>query len=257
MPRFAANVTWLFGELPFLDRFAAAAKAGFKAVEIQFPYEHPAKEIRKRLDDNGLSLVLHNMPPGSGSERGLACLAERREAFRSSVKLALEYAAALGAPRLHCMAGTMPQEADKESLSAIYAENLRFAGEEAAKANVVVDIEPLNARDNPGYFLTRSAQAVELMGRIGLSNVRLQYDCYHMQIMEGDLVPSIQRLLPHIEHIQVADTPGRHEPGTGEINYDFVLNQLDAMGYGGWIGCEYKPKAGTIAGLDWIRRHIG
>jgi hydroxypyruvate isomerase len=254
MPKFDANVSWLFGELPFMERFAAARKAGFEAVEIQLPYDHPKGEIRKRLDDAGLSVALHNMPAGEWEkgERGLACLPHRRQAFRDSVALALEYASALGAPRLHCMAGRAPKGVEGRVLDEVYVENIRYAGEQAAPLGIEVNIEPINTRDVPGYFLNRTAQAEPLLARIGLPNVRLQFDFYHVQIMEGDLLARFERLLPLVGHVQIADTPGRHEPGTGEINYPVVLDRLDALGYGGWVGCEYRPRAGTVEGLTWM-----
>jgi hydroxypyruvate isomerase len=252
MPRFAANLSWLFTELPFLDRFAAAAAAGFKAIEIQFPYVAPKDAIAQRLAEHNLEIVLHNVPPGREGDRGLACLPDRQAEFRDTVALALDYAVALKTPRMHCMAGTAPADADPARLRATYVENIRFAAEVSASAGVTINIEPLNTRDNPGYFLNRSAQAADLLDEIGAPNVKLQYDVYHMQIMEGDLVPTIARLLPRIGHIQVADTPGRHEPGTGEINYPFVLAQIDALGYEGWVSCEYRPKTTTAESLRWL-----
>jgi hydroxypyruvate isomerase len=254
MPNFDANISWLFTELPFLDRFEAAAKAGFRAVEIQNPYEHPKDAIVTRLDRHGLQVALHNMPAGdwAAGERGLACLPDRVADFRATCDLALDYAVALRAPRVHCMAGIAPANADPARLRETYVRNLRELAAKAAKANVEVMIEPINTRDIPGYYLNRSAQAVSLLDEIGAPNVRLQYDVYHMQIMEGDLAPTIERLLPRIGHVQIADTPGRHEPGTGEINYPFVLGKLDALGYAGWVGCEYRPRAGTVEGLGWM-----
>jgi hydroxypyruvate isomerase len=254
MPKFDANISWLFTELPFLERFEAAAKAGFQAVEIQNPYEFSTSEIVSELMRHGLSVALHNMPAGDWAkgERGLACLPERVEDFRASCDLALEYAVPLQAPRIHCMAGIAPKDADPGLLRETYVRNLRELAAKAADVNVEVTIEPINTRDIPGYYLNRSAQAVSLLDEIGAPNVRLQYDIYHMQIMEGDLAPTIERLLPRIGHVQIADTPGRHEPGTGEINYPFVLGKLDALGYAGWVGCEYRPRAGTLEGLGWM-----
>lgn len=254
MPNFDANISWLFTERPFLDRFEAAAKAGFRAVEIQNPYEHPKEAIVARLDQHKLQVALHNMPAGdwAAGERGLACLPDRVDDFRATCALALDYAGALRAPRVHCMAGIAPANADARILRETYVRNLRELAAKAAKANVEVMIEPINTRDIPGYYLNRSAQAVSLLDEIGAPNVRLQYDVYHMQIMEGDLAPTIERLLPRIGHVQIADTPGRHEPGTGEINYHFVLGKLDALGYAGWVGCEYRPRAGTVEGLGWM-----
>lgn len=254
MPNFDANISWLFTERPFLDRFEAAAKAGFRAVEIQNPYEHAKDAIVARLDRYGLQVALHNMPAGdwAAGERGLACLPDRVADFRTTSELALDYATALRAPRVHCMAGIAPASADPTVLRETYVRNLRELAAKAARAKVEVMIEPINTRDVPGYYLNRSAQAVSLLDEIGAPNVRLQYDVYHMQIMEGDLAPTIERLLPRIGHVQIADTPGRHEPGTGEINYPFVLGKLDALGYAGWVGCEYRPRAGTVEGLGWM-----
>ncbi|MHB1217334.1 MAG: 2-oxo-tetronate isomerase [Alphaproteobacteria bacterium] len=254
MPNFDANISWLFTELPFLDRFEAAAKAGFRAVEIQNPYEHPKDAIVARLERHTLQVALHNMPAGdwAAGERGLACLPDRVADFRATSELALDYAVALRAPRVHCMAGIAPANADPRILRDTYVGNLRELAAKAARAKVDVMIEPINTRDIPGYYLNRSAQAVSLLDEIGAPNVRLQYDVYHMQIMEGDLAPTIERLLPRIGHVQIADTPGRHEPGTGEINYPFVLGKLDALGYAGWVGCEYRPRAGTVEGLGWM-----
>ncbi|MBM3542080.1 MAG: hydroxypyruvate isomerase family protein [Alphaproteobacteria bacterium] len=256
MPKFDANISWLFGELPFMERFAAARAAGFECIEIQLPYAHPKNEIRRRLDGEGLTLALHNMPAGDWEkgERGLACLPGRQRDFRDSVTLALDYAAALGAPRVHCMAGLAPAGADARALEDTYVENLRHAGEEAAKLGIEVNIEPINTRDVPGYYLHRTMHAEALLARIARPNVRLQFDVYHVQIMEGDLVARFERLLPLIGHVQIADTPGRNEPGTGEINYPFVLGRIDALGYRGWVGCEYRPRAGTHDGLGWMAR---
>lgn len=254
MPQFDANISWLFTELPFLDRFEAAARSGFRAVEIQNPYEHPKDAIVARLDRHTLQVALHNMPAGdwAAGERGLACLPDRVADFRATCELALDYAVALRAPRVHCMAGIAPADANPARLRETYVSNLRELAVKAARAKVEVMIEPINTRDIPGYYLNRSAQAVSLLDEIGAPNVRLQYDVYHMQIMEGDLAPTIERLLPRIGHVQIADTPGRNEPGTGEINYPFVLVKLDALGYAGWVGCEYRPRAGTVEGLGWM-----
>ncbi|MFN0044235.1 MAG: 2-oxo-tetronate isomerase [Alphaproteobacteria bacterium] len=256
MPRFDANISWLFGEYPFMERFEEAAKAGFEAIEIQLPYAHPKAEIARRLKDGGLACALHNMPAGDWEkgERGLACLPDKRQEFRDSVALALDYATALSAARVHCMAGLAPAGEARARLDDVYVENIRYAGEQAARAGIEINLEPINTRDVPGYFLSRTDHAIALLERVGLPNVRLQFDFYHVQIMEGDLASRFERLLPHIGHVQIADTPGRNEPGTGEINYPFVLERMDALGYRGWVGCEYRPRAGTVEGLGWIRR---
>jgi hydroxypyruvate isomerase len=258
MPRFAANLSMLFTEAPFLERFALAARAGFKGVEFLFPYDHPREQVKEALDDAGVRLVLHNMPPGdwAAGERGLACLPGRDSEFRGGVARALEYATHLGLAQLHCMAGIAPRDVPAATLRDTYISNLRHACAEAGKAGLRVLIEPINTRDIPGYFLNRSAQAIEIMDAVGASNLFLQYDIYHMQIMEGDLAPTMERLLPRIGHMQLADTPGRHEPGSGEINYPFLFRHLDRIGYGGWIGCEYRPATTTEAGLGWMAPYL-
>ena len=253
MPRFAANLSMMFNELPFLDRFAAARAAGFEAVEFLFPYDFPARDIAARLKDNGLTQVLFNSPPGDweNGERGLACIPGRGQEFRDGIMKALDYAAALECPRLHVMAGMMPAGVAQGTVTCLYAINLAWAAEKAIAQGVTCVIEPINQRDMPGYALTGTANAVAVIEAVGPERLGLQFDLYHTQITEGDLVPRARALLPHIAHMQVADTPGRHEPGTGEVNWPFVFGQLDAMGYRGWIGCEYRPAADTLAGLGW------
>lgn len=256
MPRFAANLTMMFNEDPFLDRFAAAAQAGFSGVEFLFPYAWPARELLARLHGNGLTPVLFNLPPGNwdAGERGLACLPDRQPEFRDSLALALDYAATLGCRQLHCMAGIAPTDVPTEVLQATYVDNLRHAASTAAKAGVRILIEPINRHDMPGYFLNRSDQALCVLDAVGTDNLGLQYDIYHAQRSEGELAATIAQCLPRIGHMQLADNPGRHEPGTGEINYPFLFEHIDRLGYGGWIGCEYRPKAGTLAGLGWLQR---
>jgi hydroxypyruvate isomerase len=258
MPRFAANLTLLFNEVDFLDRFAAAAKAGFQGVEFLFPYDYDAGELAERLQETGLELVLHNLPPGdwAAGERGIACLAGREGEFQDGVGQAIEYAKALGCPRLNCLSGLAAEGADRDALRAKLVDNLKFAARATAEAGITLLIEPINTRDIPGIFLNYSAQAIAIMDDVGSPNLLLQYDIYHMQIMEGDLAPTMERLLPRIAHMQLADNPGRHEPGTGEINYDFLFGFLDRIGYDGWIGCEYKPAANTEAGLDWVAPYL-
>ena len=254
MPKFAANLSMLFTELPFLDRFKAAADAGFKGVEFLFPYEYEAATLAQALAANGLCQVLFNMPPGNWDqgERGLACLPERRDEFRAGVDAALDYARALACAQIHCMAGIAPDGANPQHLHDTYVENLRFAAQVLAPHGMQLLIEPINTRDMPGYFLNRTQQALDVIDAIGLPNVRLQYDCYHMHIMEGDLAATLERHISSIAHVQIADAPGRHEPGTGDINYPNLLRHLDQIGYQGWIGCEYRPKAGTLEGLGWM-----
>jgi len=255
MPRFAANLSMMFNELPFLDRFAAARAAGFEAVEFLFPYEFPAAEIAMRLKDNGLAQVLFNAPPGdwANGERGMACIPGRGQEFRDSIMKALDYAAALGCPRLHVMAGMSPARVAPATMTGLYAINLAWAAERAIAQGVTCVIEPINQRDMPGYSLTGTANAVAVIEAVGPERLGLQFDLYHTQITEGDLVPRMQALLPYIAHMQVADTPGRHEPGTGEVNWPFVFKAIDDGGYRGWIGCEYRPAGDTIAGLGWFQ----
>ncbi|MBG6077346.1 hydroxypyruvate isomerase [Polaromonas sp. CG_9.11] len=256
MPRFAANLTMLFTEVPFLERFDKAAKAGFKAVEFLFPYAWPAEEIRQRLDANHLTLVLHNLPAGDwdAGERGIACLPERVSEFREGVAKAIVYAHALGVQQLNCLAGKAPAGVSDEVLRQTFVDNLRFAAAELKKAGLRLLIEPINTFDIPGFYLNRTAQAVAILDVVGADNAFVQYDLYHAQRMEGELAATLQKYLPRIGHVQQADNPGRHEPGTGEINYAFLFAHLDRIGYGGWIGCEYKPATTTEAGLGWRQR---
>ena len=254
MPRFAANLSMMFNEVPFLDRFALAAKAGFKGVEFLFPYEHPAAEIAARLKDNGLQQVLFNAPAGdfAKGERGMAAIPGKQAAFRDSIKLALEYATTLACPRLHIMAGLKPEGVAHDTLTAVYGANLAYAAEECARLGVKPIIEPINHRDIPGFFLNTTDQAAAIIAAIGPEKLGLQFDLYHCQITEGDVVKRVEKHLPLIAHMQVADTPGRHEPGTGEVNWPFVFKTIDALGFRGWIGCEYRPAGETLAGLSWF-----
>ncbi|MEN9419366.1 MAG: hydroxypyruvate isomerase [Pseudomonadota bacterium] len=253
MPKFAANLTMLFNEAPFLDRFALAREAGFEAVEFLFPYAFPAAEIRRRLDDHGLALVLHNLPAGNweAGERGIACLPDRIAEFRDGVAQAIEYAQALGVAQLNCLAGKAPAGVPDALVRRTIVENLRYAADALGRCGLKLLVEPINTYDMPGFYLCRSSQAIELLDEVGASNAFLQYDLYHMQRMEGELAATLQRLLPRIAHIQLADNPGRHEPGTGEIHYPYLFELLDRIGYAGWIGCEYKPATTTQAGLAW------
>lgn len=256
MPRFAANLTMLFDEVPFLDRFERAAKAGFKAVEFLFPYAYDAQEIRRRLDDHGLKLVLHNLPAGDWAEgeRGIACHPDRVAEFRAGVQRAIECAGWLGVPRLNCLAGKAPQGVGEAALHDTLVANLAYAAAELKRAGLALLVEPINTFDIPGFYVNRTAQALALLDEVGADNAFLQYDIYHAQRMEGELAATLARHLPRIGHIQLADNPGRHEPGTGEIDYAFLFRHIDSLGYDGWIGCEYKPRAGTEAGLGWRQR---
>jgi hydroxypyruvate isomerase len=253
MPRFAANLTMLFNEVPFLDRFERAAAAGFEAVEFLFPYAYPARELRQRLDDNGLTLVLHNLPAGNwdGGERGIACHPDRSAEFRDGVDRAIAYADVLGVRQLNCLAGKAPAGASHEVVYRTFVDNLRHAAARFKDAGLDLLIEPINTFDIPGFFLNRTAQAASILEETGADNAYIQYDIYHAQRTEGELAATLEKYLPRIRHVQLADNPGRHEPGSGEINYPFVLAHLDRIGYRGWIGCEYKPAGTTEAGLGW------
>jgi len=251
MPRLSANLGFLFTDLPFLDRFAAAAKAGFAGVEFASPYEHDAREIERRLADHGLTQALFNLPAGDwdAGERGIAILPGRVEAFRDGVARALDLAETLGCERLNCLAGVAPPDAARGELEATFLDNLAYAAEAAARRKVKLLIEPINNRDMPGFYLNRTDDALRLIERAGSDNLYLQADIYHMQVMEGDLARRLEAAAPRIAHIQIADNPGRHEPGTGEINYAFLIPLIDRLGYDGWIGCEYRPTtAGTAFG---------
>ena len=258
MPKFAANLTMLFTELPFLDRFERAASAGFTAVEFLFPYAFAAGDIKARLDDHHLTLVLHNLPAGDwdAGERGIACLPGREDEFRAGVGKAIAYAQALGVPQLNCLAGKAPAGADEAQLRKTLVSNLAFAAAALKKAGLRLLIEPINTFDIPGFYLNRTLQALEILDEVGADNAFVQYDIYHAQRMEGELAATMQKHLARIGHIQLADNPGRNEPGTGEINYPFLFAHLDRIGYSGWIGCEYKPAATTEAGLGWLQPFV-
>ena len=257
MPKFAANLSFLFTELPFEQRFARAAAAGFAGVEYLFPYDWPAGEVAGWLAAAGVEQVLFNLPPGDwvAGERGLACLPGRRGEFAESVDRALDYAVQLDCRRLHCMAGLRPAGVAEAELEAAYIANLRHAAERLAGIGATVTIEPINSRiDMPGYWLDDIGRALRLLDAIGRDNVKLQLDLYHAQIIQGDLARTLEAGIEHIAHIQIADNPGRHEPGTGEIHYPYLFDLLDRLDYTGWIGCEYKPLTSTEASLGWLRR---
>ncbi|TFW36028.1 hydroxypyruvate isomerase [Massilia horti] len=253
MPKFAANLSTMFTELSFLDRFAAARSANFDAVEFLFPYAFGARQIAQRLARYNLRLVLHNLPAGdwTAGERGIACDPRRIGEFQDSVELAIEYALELGVGQLHCLAGKLPPKVPRERAHATFVENLKFAANKFREHGLNLLIEPINNRDIPGYFLTHTRQAAAIIKECGQDNIFLQYDIYHMQRMEGALSETIRAHLPLIRHIQLADVPGRHEPGTGEINFPFLFRFLDEIGYQGWVGCEYTPRAGTLESLHW------
>ncbi len=254
MPRFAANLTMLFTELPFLDRFEAAAKAGFKAVEFLFPYAYRVQDIRQRLDTNGLQLVLHNLPAGDwdAGDRGIACDPLRVEEFRAGVARGIEYAQALGVDQLNCLAGKVPAGVGPAALQSTFVSNVAYAAAQLKTASLKLLIEPINHFDIPGFYLNYTAQAVAILDATGAENAFVQYDLYHAQRMEGELAGTLSNYLSRIGHIQLADNPGRNEPGTGEINYPFLFAHLDRIGYTGWVGCEYRPASTTHAGLGWM-----
>ena len=256
MPKFSANLSMLFTELPFLDRFGAAANAGFEAVEFLFPYAWTAQEIKQQLDMHGLQLVLHNLPAGDwdAGERGIACHPDRVQEFRDGVGRAITYAKALGVGQLNCLAGKAPAGVSDDRLRQTFVDNLTYAAAQLKQAGLKLLIEPINSVDIPGFYLTRTTQAATILAEVGADNAFIQYDIYHAQRMEGELAETMQTYLPRIAHIQLADNPGRHEPGTGEINYPFLFSHLDKIGYQGWIGCEYKPATSTVAGLGWRQR---
>jgi hydroxypyruvate isomerase len=259
MPRFAANLTMLFNELPFLDRFEAARDAGFKGVEYLFPYGFEKEALAERLQEFGLTQVLHNLPAGDWDkgERGIAVLPGREAEFREGVARAIDYAKALNCRQVNCLVGIAPAGVDAGTLRRTVVENLRYAATQLKQAGVKLLIEPINTYDIPGFYLTTTMQALDLIESVGADNLFVQYDVYHAQRTEGELAKTIEKNLTRIAHIQVADNPGRNEPGTGEINYPWLFRHLDRIGYDGWIGCEYKPAADTRAGLDWIARLAG
>lgn len=256
MPKFSANLTMLFTELPFLERFAAARAAGFTAVEYLFPYEYAERELAARLRDHGLKQVLHNLPAGdwAAGERGIACHPGRVEEFRAGVQRAIAYAHALDCPQLNCLVGKQPRAVTVEAAQATLVANLRHAANALRAEGIRLLIEPINTYDIPGFFVSRTDQALALMDEVGAENLFLQYDIYHAQRTEGELAATLQRHLARIAHVQVADNPGRNEPGSGEINYEYLFRHLDRIGYAGWVGCEYKPASSTASGLSWLQR---
>jgi len=261
MPRFAANLTMMYAEHAFLDRFAAAAADGFTAVEYLFPYEWPAERIAAKLADSGLRQVLFNAAQGdfAGGERGIAALPGREDECRGAVERGLDYARALACPRLHVMAGIAPNAESRAAMRKTYVANLAWAAERAAAAKVEILIEPINTRDIPGYFLNRQDDAHAICTEIGAPNLKVQMDLYHCQIVEGDVATKLRTYLPtgRVGHLQIAGVPERHEPDLGEVNYPYLFDVVDSLGWDGWIGCEYRPKAATSAGLGWLRRARG
>ena len=256
MIKFCANLGWLFTEHAFMDRFAAAAKAGFTGVEFSAPYDHDVGELASRLADHGLKQVLFNLPSGDAKkgERGLACLPQRIHDFRDGVKRALEIADRLSCHQINCLAGITPKNESPAVLWETLSENLNFAATEMAEVGVTLLLEPINHYEMPEFFINTSQSAMGAIAAAGHPNIKLQYDIYHMQRAEGELAATLRRLMPVIGHIQLADNPGRHEPGTGEINYPYLFQEIEKLNYQGWIGCEYKPLAGTVGGLGWMPR---
>lgn len=258
MPKFDANLTWLFSDLPLLDRIDAAAGSGFHGVEILFPYEEEAATLAGRLQDSRLDCVLINLPPGnwSGGERGTACHPGREEEFQASVQEAVSYARELKTPRLHAMAGIVPQGTDRKNAWATYIQNLKWAARYARDHQIEILIEPINTRDMPGYLLNYQEDAARAIAEADEENLKMQMDLYHLQVMEGDIATKLKRYIGLCGHIQIAGVPDRGEPDQGEVRYEYVFNLLDELGYRGWVGCEYRPKADTRAGLGWMKRWI-
>jgi hydroxypyruvate isomerase len=258
MTKLAANLSMLWTDLDFLQRFGKAASAGFKGVEFLFPYDHPAAQLAELLGQHKLTQVLHNLPAGdfAGGERGIAVLPDRVGEFQAGVGRAIEYAKALGCPQLNCLVGKTPAGVPADKVHKTLVDNLRFAAQALAKEKIRLLVEPLNAQDVPGFHLVHSRDALALFDEVGHDNIWLQFDIYHMQIMEGNLTRSIRDHLPRIAHMQLADNPGRHEPGTGEIHYPNLLRFIDETGYTGWIGCEYVPASATEAGLGWAKPYL-
>ena len=257
MPRFAANLSMLFTEQDFLVRFQAAANAGFHGVEYLFPYDYSSAEIKAQLDANKLTQVLFNLPAGDWAkgERGIACHPDRIAEFRAGVDLAIAYAQVLGNDQINCLAGIRPQGVAEAEVEKTLVSNLKYAADKLQAVGIKLVMESINTLDIPGFYLNNTKQALAIQEQVGSANLFLQYDIYHMQIMEGDLARTMQSHLAQINHIQLADNPGRHEPGTGEINYRYLFDHLDRIGYQGWVGCEYKPLTSTEAGLAWLKTH--
>ena len=257
MPKFAANLTMLFSDIPFLERFAAARLAGFTAVECLFPYDYPAEQIKEQLSTNGLKQVLFNLPCGNwgAGERGLAASPDRVEEFRAGVSQAMAYAQALGVPRLNCLAGKRVSGYSDEEHRNTLVSNVRFVSEALQGAKLTLTVEAINHFDIPGFFLNRTEQVAQLIEEVNMPNVFIQYDVYHAQREEGELTATLRKYQKMIGHIQIADNPGRHQPGTGEINYPFLFEEIDRLGYGGFIGLEYVPEPDTMTSLAWVKRY--
>ena len=258
MPRFAANISFLFTEVDFLKRFGAARQAGFRAVEFHFPYPYEHAALAAAVKEAGVEVVLFNLPAGSWEqgERGIACHPDRIAEFRDGVAKAIGYARTLKCPRVNCLAGLAPGDTHPERLRATFVENLRYAAAAFAKEGVTLVMEPINRRTVPGFYLNTTKQALDIIREVGSDNLKIQYDIFHMQIVEGDLAKTIESNLAQIGHIQFADVPDRHEPGTGEVNFEFLFGWIDRVGYQGWISAEYVPAKGTAESLGWLKRHL-
>jgi hydroxypyruvate isomerase len=255
MPKFAANLSMMFTEAPFLDRFAAASEAGFQAVEFLFPYEHSPEVVQYQAASAGVEVILFNMPPGnwSGGERGITCIPGREEEFREGVEKAIEYAAILGTPRLHAMAGIVPRDADPSACRTTLIENLKYAARQVAKHDITLLLEAINTRDMPGFCVSTQMDSNAICEAVNEPNLKMQMDLYHMQVMEGDLATKLRHYAPQCGHIQIAGCPERHEPDSGEVRYEYLFRLLDELGYEGWVGCEYRPAGRTVDGLEWFR----
>lgn len=258
MPKFNANLTMMFQEFDFFERFEAAAKAGFSAVEVLFPYEYAVEDICNSLSLHQLEMKLINMPPGDWEkdERGIAALPDRREEFMQSVDKALFYAQALDCPLIHCMSGIVPKGVSRDECTQVYIENLKYLGQKAAPLGIEIMVEAINQVDIPDFLVNSQEQSMGIVQQVGLDNVKMQFDIYHCQMAQGSVTTRLDKFLPYIGHVQIADVPGRHEPGTGEINYPFLFKHLDEIGYKGWVGCEYRPKNGTLEGLTWFDDYV-
>jgi 2-dehydrotetronate isomerase len=256
MPRFAANLSMMFNEAPFLERFNAAAGAGFRAVEFLFPYDYEPAALETRLRDCRLEIALFNMPPGNwaAGERGISSIPGREAEFRAGVEKALSYATRLGVRRLHAMAGIPPADADPAACRSTLIENLKFAAAKLAEHNIMLLLEAINTRDMPGFFVNTQAQSFDICAAVNASNLKMQLDCYHMQVMEGDIATKLRHYASQCGHIQIAGAPERHEPDTGEVRYEYLFRLMDEIGYDGWVGCEYRPAGNTADGLSWFRR---
>jgi len=258
MPKFAANLAFLYTEVDFLKRFEVARKSGFRAVEFPFPYAYPHADLDRAVKEAGVEVVLFNLPAGNWEkgDRGIACNPERVMEFREGVAAAIGYARTLRCPRVNCLAGIPPRDADPDQVLTTFVENLRFAADAFGEQGITLVMEPINTRTVPGFYLSTTGQALEIIRETGTDNLKIQYDIFHMQIMEGDLAKTIEAELPQIGHIQFADVPDRHEPGTGEVNFDFLFGWIDRVGYAGWIGAEYAPAKSTVESLGWLKKYL-